>query len=138
MLSYALTPTNEFQLTHSRGVRHIVLEMPPGPCNFNSRTHVECDYLQDDLRLVRDHFNSRTHVECDARRFMIVSIATLFQLTHSRGVRRQPCFQLCYFGEFQLTHSRGVRPILSAIFLTVCAFQLTHSRGVRHEQKMQN
>ena len=43
LLSYALTPTNEFQLTHSRGVRLGEYAVMWNKRNFNSRTHVECD-----------------------------------------------------------------------------------------------
>ena len=76
-----------------------------------------------------------------------------FQLTHSRGVRRQPRFQLCYFSNFNSrTHvecDHLVRADSTALHhfnsrthvecdkccLTVAllrqVFQLTHSRGVR-------
>ena len=54
-----------FQLTHSRGVRRGFLEITESDSDFNSRTHVECDFLL--LLPVPNpcHFNSRTHVECD-------------------------------------------------------------------------
>ena len=35
---------NEFQLTHSRGVRQQGEMINDQICNFNSRTHVECDF----------------------------------------------------------------------------------------------
>ena len=76
-----------FQLTHSRGVRHMLCVRQQCRGNFNSRTHVECDfnawcaitrtYISTHAltwsatlsfprpRYVSRHFNSRTHVECD-------------------------------------------------------------------------
>ena len=35
-----------FQLTHSRGVRHVAELIATAEKNFNSRTHVECDAEQ--------------------------------------------------------------------------------------------
>ena len=40
-----------------------------GGSNFNSRTHVECDFSADSAGLAAADFNSRTHVECDLRKF---------------------------------------------------------------------
>ena len=75
--------------------------------HFNSRTHVECDVMMlgeitEDgisthaltwsatitlqLNCIMQHFNSRTHVECD-RSAPGAGAQTIFQLTHSRGVR---------------------------------------------------
>ena len=85
---------NQFQLTHSRGVRPENTQEKPKLTDFNSRTHVECDALT---------------ASC-------ISGKKRFQLTHSRGVRLMflPAFKQPT--EFQLTHSRGVRP-LKRIFL---------------------
>ena len=57
---------------------------------------------------------------------------SMFQSTHSRGVRH--FFFLCAFGFelFQSTHSRGVRLWSDTNFRTSYLFQSTHSRGVRH------
>ena len=81
LLSYALTPTNEFQLTHSRGVRRFSLS------NFNSRTHVECDYDCIDCHV--EYYNISTHaLTWSATRRVCCNVEqTKFQLTHSRGVR---------------------------------------------------
>ena len=98
------------------------------------------------------NFNSRTHVECDPLRGTAGTSKT-FQLTHSRGVRRDEMFMKYMNGEisthaltwsttyarsckvlrqeFQLTHSRGVRLMRSNIYGGMKKFQLTHSRGVR-------
>ena len=54
-----------FQLTHSRGVRPLGIE----------------------IDIVDGHFNSRTHVECDAPATWEPLGCKQFQLTHSRGVR---------------------------------------------------
>ena len=55
--------------------------------DFNSRTHVECDVVQFDILLKIANFNSRTHVECDCTAQSLAQRPTVFQLTHSRGVR---------------------------------------------------
>ena len=105
-----LCPNNEiFQLTHSRGVRHLDLMKRLVKADFNSRTHVECDQpyaaapqLGDLFQLTHSRgvrheefmalptekdFNSRTHVECDRVNRFCIRIQHEFQLTHSRGVR---------------------------------------------------
>ena len=126
-----LLPRPKFQLTHSRGVRpyeatmkirkinfnsrtHVECDNPTSGkigCvgNFNSRTHVECDHKYLDCFSGIDHFNSRTHVECDCDRHSAVCRPALFQLTHSRGVRRAAAGSSLPGLRFQLTHSRGVR-----------------------------
>ena len=58
---------NEFQLTHSRGVRRIQSCKSQRRKHFNSRTHVECDLKYLCIALTPQDFNSRTHVECDAK-----------------------------------------------------------------------
>ena len=54
-----------FQLTHSRGVRPLIQQMHIFVQDFNSRTHVECDFQKHSHQIFVNHFNSRTHVECD-------------------------------------------------------------------------
>ena len=56
--------------------------------NFNSRTHVECDRKAQFEQFGEMHFNSRTHVECDLMFDNVKNVGQVFQLTHSRGVRR--------------------------------------------------
>ena len=48
----AFKQPTEFQLTHSRGVRHLYLSLTISQMHFNSRTHVECDLAADTLRSV--------------------------------------------------------------------------------------
>ena len=102
----------QFQLTHSRGVRH----------------------RYDQSYCTTQNFNSRTHVECDTCCMKSNSSSAKFQLTHSRGVRPCRIWILYLLRRFQLTHSRGVRRGQSCLCLLLCPFQLTHSRGVRHPQ----
>ena len=62
-----MLPKNKFQLTHSRGVRHLkYLCIALTPQDFNSRTHVECDCFPRHGANAKMNFNSRTHVECDS------------------------------------------------------------------------
>ena len=103
-----------------------------GSLDFNSRTHVECDTSPRKPLKGFLNFNSRTHVECDSQLpdcavrhrsisthaltwsattpDMLFPKLLLFQLTHSRGVRRPGNVRNIYGSSFQLTHSRGVRP----------------------------
>ena len=101
--------TNEFQLTHSRGVRR----QKWGCCyevnDFNSRTHVECDVEIQAQQPRTFYFNSRTHVECDIFGMIWKRGQNAFQLTHSRGVRLVEARPNVPGQIFQLTHSRGVR-----------------------------
>ena len=83
------------------------------PCstrfNFNSRTHVECDFSVSPPCSTRFNFNSRTHVECDQQNGRIVSAKSDFNSrTH---VECDFCLSggNCRCSAFQLTHSRGVR-----------------------------
>ena len=77
-----------FQLTRSRGARHIVVHNAGGRApNFNSRAHVE-----------RDQPAARN----------IMSILR-FQLTRSRGARLFRPLLLRALLQFQLTRSRGAR-----------------------------
>ena len=80
-------------------------------CNFNPRTHKECDSKGHRITLTgeaisihaltksatfagygllfrRYYFNPRTHKECDTIERYKVRIASLFQSTHSQRVRR--------------------------------------------------
>ena len=100
-----------FQLTHSRGVRRLVLFCDLLLFHFNSRTHVECDFFPQFQKL-------------------LVRIST-HALTWSATACSR-C-QLLSFDSFQLTHSRGVRRSMIAPWAASKIFQLTHSRGVRHD-----
>ena len=100
-----------------------------------------------------DCFNPRTHEECDCPLVRIPDQRTMFQSTHSRGVRL--IIDVEYYTEipvsihaltrsatacsmhhlrsnkFQSTHSRGVRRWSCRIQYSANLFQSTHSRGVR-------
>ena len=60
--------SRSFQLTHSRGVRLVRCSGCRCRSDFNSRTHVECDRIQNQKSANFKNFNSRTHVECDGWR----------------------------------------------------------------------
>ena len=155
-LQMQLTRYGTFQLTHSRGVRLDLLSyIPAAGKNFNSRTHVECDFLP--YRFVCVSLWISTHAltwSATGTAQRQQRIAPKFQLTHSRGVRQvlfdsgvatasisthaltwsaTSHFCVCAMPgkTFQLTHSRGVRlnRVLSVNWIS--RFQLTHSRGVR-------
>ena len=124
-----------------------------GTNNFNSRTHVECDFGFALFRGIPSDFNSRTHVECDRCRLSRQRKIKKFQLTHSRGVRRTRANANAppeYFNSrthvecdvyrvnpderaaistHALTWSATLKKISSDCLPLV--FQLTHSRGVR-------
>ena len=89
--------------------------------DFNSRTHVECDILLHFIFRNEQNFNSRTHVECDlcqwdtnqsaristhALTWSATSsrsrqyVSAVFQLTHSRGVRRLYLDRISYPDNF--------------------------------------
>ena len=79
-----------FQLTHSRGVRHVKNSRRTRNSKFqltHSRgvRHIRAFISDNQFR----HFNSRTHVECDFSGFTLIIGNFSFQLTHSRGVRHQ-------------------------------------------------
>ena len=84
----------QFQSTHPRGVRRVLMLLKSNQGSFNPRTHVGCDpvnrYVCSDL----DGFNPRTHVGCDAdkhtaRRLYIVSIhAPTWGATSIRQARK--------------------------------------------------
>ena len=98
-----------FQLTHSRGVRHDPADIIGHNGDFNSRTHVECDKIKKSPTLQCRDFNSRTHVECDtapppAADCTKISTHALTWSATSANNRRPIRIR------FQLTHSRGVRP----------------------------
>ena len=54
-----------FQSTHSRGVRRLFCVIMISTCNFNPRTHEECDYYLPKVTISAGDFNPRTHEECD-------------------------------------------------------------------------
>ena len=98
---------------------------------FNSRTHVECDVYFDTYEIVR-HLFQLTHSRGVRREIASKQVRGVeFQLTHSRGVRQGNRNALYRTYAFQLTHSRGVRLVCRANHQTATPFQLTHSRGVR-------
>ena len=76
-------------------------------------------------------FNPRTHEECDAATFREGLQDSLFQSTHSRGVRLFLSAIRASESIFQSTHSRGVRLAQDNTSSYPCEFQSTHSRGVR-------
>ena len=57
--------------------------------NFNPRTHKECDFDFSVFTCLTSYFNPRTHKECDAIVSIRFLLITVFQSTHSQGVRRQ-------------------------------------------------
>ena len=77
----------EFQSTHSRGVRHLEILIIGRNRSFNPRTHEECDNLSGLFSQLPVGFNPRTHEECDFFSFFSNKRCTVFQSTHSRGVR---------------------------------------------------
>ena len=123
----------KFQSTHSRGVRqgtYIVVEYNDE--NFNPRTHGECDEEQEQAAAF---FGISIHALTGSATIFsafFCALITIFQSTHSRGVRLDEggkqksitinfnprthgeCDQLVKCSnstshEFQSTHSRGVR-----------------------------
>ena len=120
-----------FQSTHSRGVR-------PHFCDWFCR-HIavsihaltrSATYSLSLIETVKGCFNPRTHEECDDN-ILVESYFSLFQSTHSRGVRPIHIMRIWDHNMFQSTHSRGVRlPLFSRLYLSI-QFQSTHSRGVR-------
>ena len=144
---------NQFQLTHSRGVRRFDHSWTDGIRKFQLTHSRGVRQYPISYDSAGNHFNSRTHVECDHGRPYSGIQRLPFQLTHSRGVRHGLLISYndilnfnsrthvecdsesdnndAAFQIFQLTHSRGVR-LLAEQFLFQCGkFQLTHSRGVR-------
>ncbi len=99
--------------------------------DFNPRTHEECDATKNKEVLsciISIHalprsatgwlpngfvaefdFNPRTHEECDGQFADFCHSRTLFQSTHSRGVRPNDAIVEAKDFIFQSTHSRGVR-----------------------------
>ena len=130
-----------FQSTHSRGVRRrshqtsLMLLYSFNPrtheeCDevevtgteerlrFNPRTHEECDNNSEQYLKGIESFNPRTHEECDRYAMRDTSIETMFQSTHSRGVRQDCCCGTQKEILFQSTHSRGVRHIYPSVLIT--------------------
>ena len=123
--------------------------------HFNSRAHVErdrCACGRSSCQM-RD-FNSRAHVERDGYpadscaavvisthaltwsatlSFRTMDVATIFQLTRSRGARRKLTDRTDKIGKFQLTRSRGARPYSPLQYTIFKPFQLTRSRGARRD-----
>ena len=58
-------------------------------CNFNPRTHEECDLERVDSCANAQNFNPRTHEECDDEYKCKECLRYGFQSTHSRGVRHE-------------------------------------------------
>ena len=120
--------------------------------DFNSRTHVECDYLIDLNRVRAYNFNSRTHVECDVwqRNFSNVQKISTHALTWSATtapIRKSQHFLISThaltWSATPATTDAAAASTISTHALTWSAtdnrklrmpfqrFQLTHSRGVR-------
>ena len=60
-------------------------------------------------------------------------LMSMFQSTHSRGVRHQVWSSTSRSRWFQSTHSRGVRLEGLSVIENLRKFQSTHSRGVRRK-----
>ena len=102
-------PSERFQFTHPRGVRHhrqLFWRILHG---FNSRTRVGCDHGPSLASGQPACFNSRTRVGCDFSILSMRGSGAWFQFTHPRGVRHVALLVLCLAGMFQFTHPRGVR-----------------------------
>ncbi len=99
----------KFQLTRSRGARPAAEKSTETAQNFNSRAHVERDYL----------------------RAGTTPTAQAFQLTRSRGARLTELSSAVIASTFQLTRSRGARQKPPQNGAKHCVFQLTRSRGAR-------
>ena len=141
-----------FQSTHPRGVRHFLFIPLLRQRYFNPRTHVGCDTSTPIHNSSCQNFNPRTHVGCDSLAAAEERIASLFQSTHPRGVRRlyveergpgtyfNPrthvgCDQVGW-GNWHPTRISIHAPTWGATELArltsiVTKFQSTHPRGVR-------
>ena len=97
-----------FQLTHSRGVRPFAFCFQLFFFHFNSRTHVECDVLGKNAADI-DSISTHALTWSATLNGSLMLMANIFQLTHSRGVRRICRTGAAWLYKFQLTHSRGVR-----------------------------
>ena len=109
-LQMQLTRYGTFQLTHSRGVRLDLLSyIPAAGKNFNSRTHVECDFLP--YRFVCVSLWISTHaLTWSATGLAGCGGADNSISTHALTWSATPGCWICLFvSKFQLTHSRGVR-----------------------------
>ena len=81
-------------------------------------------------------FNPRTHMECDdAGQFRMFRSGSVFQSTHSHGVRRRLISVNCRSSTFQSTHSHGVRRASPLHNPSPVIFQSTHSHGVRQARR---
>ena len=81
----------KFQSTHSRGVRHVLLFLLDIQYYFNPRTREECDNLSILALCHLGYFNPRTREECDYICGSTIFVKYEFQSTHSRGVRPSAC-----------------------------------------------
>ena len=61
------------------------------PCHvkgyFNQRTRMECDSFYVCVQCWKPYFNQRTRMECDTAFAPLLPCPTVFQSTHSHGVR---------------------------------------------------
>ena len=121
-----------FQLTHSRGVRLRTKRLKSQAPKISTHALTwSATQRAVFIGINSANFNSRTHVECDGRYCGQRIFSNIFQLTHSRGVRRVP---LCGPGYRSNFNSRTHVECDMKVKLTkknVGTFQLTHSRGVR-------
>ena len=78
----------QFQLTHSRGVRHHTKRKRRNTEHISTHALTWSATSNKGAKINKHkNFNSRTHVECDQNSIPRSHPYNLFQLTHSRGVR---------------------------------------------------
>ncbi len=122
-----------FQSTHSRGVRRTGRTCQSKRHNcFNPRTRVECDPFPDKLRsrnLVSIHALAWSATNKRRLKSTMVISVSIHALAWS--ATKVMCNLTSLPSLFQSTHSRGVRLILPQPPVRANLFQSTHSRGVR-------
>ena len=143
----------QFQLTTSRGGRHLKISSYTSYIYFNSRPHEEVDAarpVHEPYIFISTHDLTRRSTDFGSFSYM----PYIFQLTTSRGGRQIAPKAFPTVSAFQLTTSRGGRPCISYVISFLAAisthdltrrstepyqndeqeelFQLTTSRGGRH------
>ena len=105
------TEPGTFQLTTSRGGRHLTMdEGYEAGFTFQLTTSRGGRPNPLPMQALICYFNSRPHEEVDKTLQTEGALAYLFQLTTSRGGRHGILGQFDTLKEFQLTTSRGGRP----------------------------